>query len=348
MAPTIALVMGDPAGIGPELMARLMASRDALNGATVIAIGDRRVLAECARVAGVDVDPATVARGAPLEVRPGETLLVDAANLDPAEIEPRVASAAGGRSALDNFSLALDLARQGHIDALCFAPFNKEALRLGGNPYGDELEFATAFLDHHGPVAEFNVVDTIWNARVTSHVPLRDVADLITVERLHERLGLAVSALKDAGIAHPRIAVAALNPHAGDGGAFGREDIDIIAPAVESAQPKAREEGFVVAGPFPSDTVFLRATAGEFDAVLTMFHDQGQIAIKLLGFDKGVTVLYGLPVPITTPAHGTAYDIAGRGVANFEPMRRAFRIACDMAKARSQAVAAAEVASPAT
>ena len=126
------------------------------------------------------------------------------------------------------------------------------------------------------------------------------------------------------------MAVAALNPHAGDGGAFGREDIDVIEPAVRRAQ----EKGLAVEGPFPSDTVFLRAKRGDFDAVLTMYHDQGQIAFKLLGFDTGVTVLGGLPMPITTPAHGTAYDIAGKGVANLVPTIRAFEIACKMAEAR--------------
>jgi 4-hydroxythreonine-4-phosphate dehydrogenase len=131
----------------------------------------------------------------------------------------------------------------------------------------------------------------------------------------------------------PRIAVAALNPHAGDGGAFGREDIDIIAPAVA----KARETGIHADGPFPSDTVFLRARDGHYDAVLTMYHDQGQIAIKLLGFDKGVTVLAGLLVPITTPAHGTAFDIAGQGIANPEPTRRAFAVACRMAESAASA-----------
>jgi 4-hydroxythreonine-4-phosphate dehydrogenase len=348
MSPTIALVMGDPAGIGPELMARLLSDPDVLGEVAVVAIGDRRVFAEGARIAGVRLDPSVIGRDEPFEAVAGRVVLIDTANLDPEQITRGVASGAGGHSALENFSLALDLARAGHIDAITFVPFNKEALRLGGNPYGDELEFATAHIGHEGAVAEFNVVDAIWNARVTSHVPLREVADLITIERIHERLALAVSALKDAGLSRPRIAVAALNPHAGDGGAFGREDIDIIAPAVEQAQQWATDEDFEVAGPFPSDTVFLRAIKGEFDAVMTMFHDQGQIAIKLMGFDKGVTVLYGMPVPITTPAHGTAYDIAGRGLASFEPTRRAFMIAREMASRRSSAtprVAAARQAS---
>ena len=136
--------------------------------------------------------------------------------------------------------------------------------------------------------------------------------------------------MKGAGYARPRIAVAALNPHAGDGGNFGREEIDVIAPAVAQGQKRQ----IAVEGPFPSDTVFLRARAGHFDAVLTMYHDQGQIAIKLLGFERGVTVLGGLPVPICTPAHGTAYDIAGKGIANVSATVQAFKLACAMGRAR--------------
>ena len=152
---------------------------------------------------------------------------------------------------------------------------------------------------------------------------------LITEDRIIERLRLTRDALSRSGHERPRIGVAALNPHAGDGGAFGREEIEVIAPAVR----KAQAEGLEVTGPFPSDTVFLRARRGEFDAVLTMYHDQGQIAIKLLGFDQGVTLIGGeLPFPITTPAHGTAYDIAGRGIANPEPTWRAFDIACRLAE----------------
>lgn len=336
MSETIGLVMGDPAGIGPELMAALLALPE-LREAPVLAIGDRRLLQRGAGIAGVTLELAPLRRGEPPPPTPHGPLLLDTGNCDPAAVPAGRASALGGRSALENFTLGLDLAREGRIGALCFVPFNKEALRLGGNPFDDELTYAAHHLGHQGPVAEFNVADGIWNARVTSHVPLRAVADLITEERLLQHLGLAVQALKEAGLQRPRIAVAALNPHAGDGGAFGREEIEVIGPAVAAAQARAEAESFLVEGPFPSDTVFLRARAGHYDAVLTMFHDQGQIAIKLMGFDRGITVLYGLPVAVTTPAHGTAYDIAGQGRANLEPSRLAFAMARRMATGRPAA-----------
>jgi 4-hydroxythreonine-4-phosphate dehydrogenase len=164
-------------------------------------------------------------------------------------------------------------------------------------------------------------------------VPLSQVAGLITHDRVLRGLILTDRSMRTAGFANPRIAVAGLNPHAGDGGNFGREEIDVIAPAVE----EAKRTGITVEGPFPSDTVFLRARSGTFDAVLTMYHDQGQIAMKLIGFDQGVTLLGGFPFPIVTPAHGTAYDIAGRGLARVGAAREAVLLGASMASGRKPA-----------
>ncbi|MEX0759696.1 MAG: 4-hydroxythreonine-4-phosphate dehydrogenase PdxA, partial [Tistlia sp.] len=317
MTVRLALVMGDPAGIGPELTARLLAEPDLLRQAAILVIADRRMLEEGARRGGVALDLPVVRQAAEARPEPGRPVLLDMANADPATIRPAVASAEGGRATLENFTLGLDLARDGAVEAIVFTPFNKQALRLGGSTHEDELRYAAGYLGYQGAHAEFNVVDEIWNARVTSHVPISAVAGLITEEAILRNLELTVAALQEAGFERPRIAVAALNPHAGDGGNFGREEIEVIAPAVE----KAKARGWAVDGPWPSDTVYLRARAGKADAVLTMYHDQGQIAIKLIGFDRGVTVLGGLPVPICTPAHGTAYDIVGQGTANLEPTR---------------------------
>ena len=153
----------------------------------------------------------------------------------------------------------------------------------------------------------------LWNARVTSHISLAEVAARITTDAVLRAIRLTDGSMRKAGFARPRIAVAGLNPHAGDGGNFGREEIDAIEPAVA----QARADGIATEGPFPADTVFLRAKGGAFDAVLTMYHDQGQIAMKLMGFDRGVTLLGGFDFPICTPAHGTAYDIAGQGIAGY-------------------------------
>jgi 4-hydroxythreonine-4-phosphate dehydrogenase len=168
----------------------------------------------------------------------------------------------------------------------------------------------------------------LWTSRVSSHVPLREAPALIDKPRIIAAAQLIYRSLQASGVQAPRVAVCALNPHGGDGGTCGREEIDIIAPAVR----ELNAAGFPAHGPFPADTIFLKARAGEFDAIVTMYHDQGQIALKLLGFSKGVTVHGGLPVPITTPAHGTAYDIAGQGRADVNATANAFVIACRMGR----------------
>ena len=243
---------------------------------------------------------------------------MDLRNCSPDSIARGQATLAGGRFATETFRRALLFAKAGHADAVFFTPFNKAAMRLAYRGYDDDVRFISDVLQQAGRASEFNVLDTLWNARVTSHVPLSEVSRSITGERIGQSLRLTDQCLRRAGFAMPRIAVAALNPHAGDGGNFGREEIDIIGPAVDAA----KIEGLKVEGPFPSDTVFLRARAGHFDAVLTMYHDQGQIAMKLMGFERGVTLIGGLPFPVCTPAHGTAYDIAGKGRRMSGPVGR--------------------------
>lgn len=325
MKPRIALVIGDPAGIGAEVAAKLLASEKAAD-AHLLVIGDRRLLARGAREAGVGLALEETLSAEAFAARPA-TVLLHRALEDDAALEPGRISAAGGRACLENYALALDLARDGVVEGILFTPFNKQAMRFVDPAYEDEIVFAEKRLGLEGRAAEFNIVDAFWNARVTSHVPLRQVADLITQERILQRLRLTDTTLRRFGVAQPKIAVAALNPHAGDGGAFGSEEIEVIGPAVE----RARAEGLAVEGPFPADTVFVRARTGLWHAVLSMYHDQGQIAVKLLGFDHGVTLLGGLPFPIATPAHGTALDIAGRGVADPRPTLRAFGIVVKLA-----------------
>jgi 4-hydroxythreonine-4-phosphate dehydrogenase len=233
------------------------------------------------------------------------------------------ATAAAGRYTLDSLRLAVDVIQRGEIDALVFAPLNKQAMKLAGLDAEDEMRFLERLLGHTGYCSEINICGSLWTTRVTSHVPLQAVAGLITSEKVFEATRLMDQALKVNGIAAPRIAVAGLNPHAGEGGLLGTEEIREIGPGVE----RARAAGIAASGPFPADTVFVAASRGDYDAVVTMYHDQGQIATKLLGFDRGVTLLGGLPVPITTPAHGTAFDIAGRGLASVGPIREAFAVA---------------------
>ena len=224
----------------------------------------------------------------------------------------------------------MDAVLAGHVDAICFAPLNKQAMKMGGLKHDDELHHFAQYLGVTGYFCEFNTLRGLWTSRISSHVPLSQVAGYITRERILEATRLIYHSLQANGVAAPRVAVAGFNPHNGDGGTCGREEVDIIAPAVA----ELNAQGLPVVGPFSPDTIFLRARQGELDAIVTMYHDQGQIAIKLMGFSQGVTVQGGLPIPITTPAHGTAYDIAGKGLANADAMANAFAIAARMGRAR--------------
>ena len=326
--PVIAVAMGDPSGISPELTARILAEPDLRSAARYVVFGDFRLFQLGAADAGLTPDLHVVKEGDALPADAGKPVFVDLANHEPADLQRGKATLAGGKAATDNFRRALQLAAAGKADAVFFTPFNKAAMRFAYPGYDDEIRFVRDAIGFEGAASEFNILDKLWNARVTSHIPLSEVAQNITQERILRALTLADANLRAAGFNPPRIAVAGINPHAGDGGNFGRDEIETIEPAVKAAKAK----GFTVEGPFPSDTVFLRAKNGDFDAVLTMYHDQGQIAMKLIGFDRGVTLIGGFPFPICTPAHGTAYEIAGKGIANLGATRAALALAIKMAR----------------
>ena len=330
--PVVALTLGDPAGIGAELIAKLLSHPDLVSQANVALIGDRWLWDEGQRIAGVKV--ATVPCATLAEVRGRtETSLPAFIAMDtvaPEQVHRSRAEAAGGASVLKVLDACMDAALARDIDAICFAPLNKFAMKLGGMKHEDELHHFAKHLGVSGYFCEFNTLGRLWTSRVSSHVPLKDAAGLLDKGRIKDAARLIYRSLQANGIEAPKVAVAGFNPHNGDGGTCGREEIDIIAPAVK----ELNDEGVPVAGPFPADTIFLKARDGEYEAIVTMYHDQGQIAIKLLGFSQGVTVQGGLPVPITTPAHGTAYDIAGLGKANVDATANAFSIAVRMGRAR--------------
>lgn len=327
--PVIAILQGDPAGIGPELLVKLLYSEDIRSYANIVVIGDPDIFRRGEQIAGRRVaGMRSIAIGEAIEFSGSEMLHLDMPVPGIAETAMSQASVEGGRSSLNALCKALELSQSNDVNGILFLPFNKASMQLGGNPYPDEISFARAFLKTTGPVGEFNVAHDMWNARVTSHVAMREVPRLLTRSRIMDGIALADQTLRFAGCDHPRIAVAAYNPHAGDGGLLGREEIDVIAPAVKSMQ--ARQVN--VEGPFPADTLWLKMRNREYDVVVSMYHDQGQIAIKLLGFDQGVSVLAGLPIPIVTPAHGTAFDIAGQNKARVTPTRTAFDMVVEMAR----------------
>lgn len=333
MKPRLAIVLGDPAGIGPELTARLLSDVDVRARAEVLLIADRDEVERGCRLAGSSFPYEAI--GSPADFGPtgGTPRLYEYRGDARPPFARAQATPNGGRYSLDTLAAALDATTRGVTEAVVFGPLNKTSLHLAGMGHNDELHWFAERLGYTGPFCEFNVMDRLWTSRVTSHVALKDVPALITQDGVIEAIGLIHRALQESGVQAPRIGVCGLNPHLGDHGTFGREEIDVIGPAVE----RARSLALPALGPFPADTIFIRARNGEFDAVVTMYHDQGQIAIKLLGFERGVTVQGGLPIPITTPAHGSAFDIAEAGVANPGAMRQAFDMACRLALGRRAA-----------
>jgi 4-hydroxythreonine-4-phosphate dehydrogenase len=338
--PRIGFMLGDVTGIGPEIAAKLLASGKIQEFANVVIIGDRRVLKLGMRNAGVKVPHTVIGRIDEAQFPRNDFPLIDLGNVDPAQIPQGAASDESGKLCGDTLKYMIDLALAGKLDGICFAPLNKGAMNRGGWKFNDEHQMFAKLTGHDGFFGEMNVIEQFSTFRVTSHVALRDAVNLVTPERITAAIHLADDSLRAAGCANPRIGVAALNPHNGENGLFGDEEIRIIRPTVD----KLRAAGVNCQGPISSDVIFLKALKNEFDGVVMMYHDQGQIATKLLGFNKGVTVTAGLKTVFTTPAHGTAYDIVGQGKADPGAMTSAFTLAAKLAAGRKSKKAAARTA----
>ncbi|MGA0033421.1 MAG: PdxA family dehydrogenase [Burkholderiales bacterium] len=338
--PRIGFMLGDVTGIGPEIAAKLLASGKAAQMAEVVVIGDRRVLELGMRDAGVSA-PYTAYRNIDEVTWPRQDIpLVDLGNMEPALFRRGESADEAGRLCGDTFKVMIDLALAGKLDGICFAPLNKGAMNRGGWKFNDEHQMFASLTGHSGFFGEMNVIEQFSTFRVTSHVALREAVTMITPERITAAVNLANDTLQAAGKSCPRIGVAALNPHNGENGLFGDEEIRIIRPTVD----KLKAGGINCQGPISSDVIFLKALKGDFDGVVMMYHDQGQIATKLLGFNKGVTVTAGLKTVFTTPAHGTAYDIVGQGKADSGAMEHAYTLAVKLAAGRKSQQAVARTA----
>ncbi len=333
--PRLALTMGDPAGIGPEIIVkacRKLQSRLQAGELRLLVIGHRSAL-HAAR----DLLHETLA----FPSDDSAPLALLAAGEEHGPVHFGILSPEGGRFAYLAVERAVALAKDRKIDAIVTAPLNKEALNLAGYHYAGHTDMLAALTDTPRSVMLLAHGD-MRVSHVTTHVALEAVPKLLTPDRLRRTIDLTQGALIDLGVARPRIAVAALNPHAGEGGLFGRQDIEISTPVIE----QCRAEGLDVTGPVPGDTVFVKLRARQFDAVVAMYHDQGHIPVKLLGFDvdpatgtwrslSGVNITLGLPVIRTSVDHGTAFDIAGKGVANEDSLIEAIDYALLLAANRS-------------
>ena len=324
----IALLLGDPSGIGPELVSKLL-KEDVTNKANIIVIGEKKILDNGNKITGKSEDLIFVDSFDNINFEDGNKFFLDITKGKNHDYKLSECSKESGESVLSALNLALELAKEKKIHAINFGPFNKTSLKLGGNKYSDELHLMAEKLNVKNFFCEFNVIDNFWTARVTSHIPIREVADQIKKEKIIRPIKLINEAMKLNGIKKPRVAVQALNPH----GEFGTEEKDEILPAIE----EAKKQGIDAEGPLPCDTSFITAYKNKnHDCIVGMYHDALQSGLKAFGFDRGVTVQGGLPVPITTPAHGTAFDIAGKNCANLEPTLNSFKIALTMAENKNK------------
>ncbi|KAJ5692666.1 hypothetical protein N7462_002089 [Penicillium macrosclerotiorum] len=318
--PRIALTLGDPAGVGPELAAKLIADPWNRQRADLLILADRSEVEAAAATANVLI--------------PDDVHILDDGTAPKIPIQRGKISKEAGARTLHQLKRAVVLVNRDEADAIVFTPLNKTSLHMAGMHEEDELRWFAMHLNHQGTTSEVNIIPGLWTARVTSHVAMKDVSSRISKATVCESIELLHHLLSDFGIESPRLGVCALNPHNGENGIFGREEIDEIRPGVEIAQSR----GINVKGPFPSDTIFVGRA--NYDGIITMYHDQGQIALKVIGFDGGVTVQGGLPVVIATPAHGTAFDIAGKNIASVKSSQNALDVAIAVAgkkAARSRA-----------
>ncbi|GGT17056.1 4-hydroxythreonine-4-phosphate dehydrogenase PdxA [Streptomyces purpureus] len=322
----LAITMGDPCGIGPEITVKACA--DTRRTEPVVVIGDPGVLARACRTTGERLEIRPITRPAEAAHRPGTLDVLTAGTPDTASPAPEPLAglpwgtlhARAGAASFQYVQCGIALALRGEVTALVTAPVNKEALRLAGVPYPGHTEML-ADLTRTRDYAMMMANDELRTVLVTVHQSLRTAIDALTTARELDVIRLTHRTLRRGGLAAPRIAVAGLNPHAGENGLFGREDQDVIAPAIEAA----RAEGIDASGPWPADTVFMRARAGEFDAVVAQYHDQGLIPVKYLGLEHGVNITIGLPFVRTSVDHGTAFDLAGRGTADHTSLLTALR-----------------------
>ena len=326
----IALLLGDPAGIGPELISKLL-KEEITNKANIVVIGEKQILDNGNNVTGNSHQLEIVEDFDQIDFNKSNRFLLDISKGKNHKYKIAEPSKESGESVLEALDLALNLAKEKKIDAINFAPMNKTSLKLGGNTHSDELQLMAEKLEVKSFCCEFNVIDNFWTARVTSHIPIKEVAQHITKENILKPIKLINEVMELNGVKNPRIAVQALNPHA----EFGTEEKDEIIPAIE----EAKKLGFNTDGPLPCDTSFVVAYKNKnHDCMVGMYHDALQSGLKAFGFDRGVTVQGGLTIPVTTTAHGSAFAIAGKNEANLAPILNSFKIALSMAENKKKLI----------
>lgn len=327
--PIIGVTMGDPAGIGPEICAKALTSAEIQLIANCVVIGDRKALRQglkVAKIPNIEINP--IKKISEAKFSRGTIDVLDLKNVNP-RLKVGQVSKAAGKAAVEYIEKAIRLAMDGKIDGITTAPINKESIHKAGYKFQGHTEILAARTKAKNYAMMF-VSDSLWIMLVTTHLPLKEVSKHLDKKKVLRTIKLAHETLFKLREKKPRIGVAGLNPHAGEAGIFGDEDIKIIKPAVN----EAKKMGINVKGPISPDAIFYLANIGMFDIVVAMYHDQGLIPLKLLSFNKSVNVTVGLPIIRTSVDHGTGFDIAGKGWANPHSLIEAIKVAAHFAKTR--------------
>jgi 4-hydroxythreonine-4-phosphate dehydrogenase len=327
--PIIGITIGDAAGIGPEVIVKALRTPGVYDVCRPMVIGDRRVFDDPRLAARFDGFQLVQSEADIAVIAEGQPALLDMANLAPDEIELRCVAAATGKAAVEYVIKATRLALAGAIDGIATAPLNKAAMHKAGFDYIGHTEIL-ADVTQTPQCTTMLATTGLRVTHVTRHLPFKEIANHLNHDNILETIRITHSGMQMLGYARPRLAVAGLNPHNGDDGLMGREEIELIAPAVKIAQM----EGMEVRGPIPADSVFFAAIRGDYDVVVCMYHDQGHIAVKTHGFEKSITITLGIPIIRTSADHGTAFDIAGSGIAHCDSMLTAILEAARMAELR--------------
>lgn len=323
--PVLGITMGDPTGAGPEIIVKALFSEEISGLCRAIVIGDAAVMRAAADIVKIPAEIRIIKNVGEAEFASGLIEVIDLRNVDMEALVRGRVDAMGGKAAYACVERATKLALTREIDAVVTAPLNKEALNRAGYAYSGHTEILAHLCDVNDVVMML-VAGNLRIAHVTTHVSLRQACDLVTKDRILRVLELSYAGVRRMGVAEPRLVVAGLNPHASEDGLFGKEEKEQILPAVEAA----RKLGLDVTGPLPPDTAFLRAWRGEFDIAIAMYHDQGHIPMKMVGFDEGVNVTLGLPITRTSVDHGTVFGKAGKGTARPQSMIESIKLAAIM------------------
>jgi len=306
---TIAIVQGDPAGIGPELLIKLLSDKKAIDQVNILVVGDPKVFLRGESTVGYKIENVLhIANINNLDFSNTNINHLDINFNGIEDVQTANVSAIGGTSTIESLHRSLELSKEGFVAGIIFMPFNKESMYLAGNEFKDEIGFISKFFKIKTRVSEYNFANGMWNGRVTSHVAMKDVPNLLNEELICEEIDLTNETLLLAGYNRPRIVVSAYNPHSGDGGLMGREEIDVIKPAVE----KMKHKNINVTGPFPADTLFTKNNIKKFDVVIGMYHDQVITPLKTLYNFNAINITLGLPFIRISPDHGTNNQMLGK------------------------------------